>query len=410
MTRQKPKKEELEKLYLVDNISVKKIAKKYGIAHGTAKKWIIAYQLKYRGLRKRRIFERPKKDELQQDYLDSKMSTREMAKKYGVVKNAVIYWLKKNNISLRDNKNFNWQVIGKNAPCKKELERDYETMSLNLIAKKYGVSIEPIELLFKKYNIKKRNRSESRKLALKEGRSISWNKGRNMKDAKVAEMINHLHKAHMKNIIEFSRKQGATLKRLYAEGKIKVWNKGKKLSQEHVKKLSEAKRKLISPEYSKRMREIGLMVKTKIKDTKPERMMEELLKKEGLTDGLVKQYPLNFGDIGMIPDFAYPKNKIAIFCDGDYWHGGLHNLGKNLDKLKDGPRKDSIKKRMKKDEKEHYTLWRNGWTPLRFWQTEIENNPEKIIRDVKDNLLNENFIKKREEDRIEYLKYLNSLE
>ena len=57
---------------------------------------------------------------------------------------------------------------------------------------------------------------------------------------------------------------------------------------------------------------------------------------------------------------------------------------------------------MKKDAKQHHTLWDNGWTPLRFWQTDIEKNSEWVIDQIKKNLYDQEYIKKREEQRKEY--------
>ena len=240
-------------------------------------------------------------------------------------------------------------------------------------------------------------------MALETERSVSWNKGLTKDDPKVKKMVQHLHEKHMEKINEANVKQAITKKKLMDEGKLSVWNKGKKLSPEHRKKLSDAKKKLDSPEYRDRMREIGLKAKPKSGLTKPEKLMKTLLEKEGLTDGLVSQYPLKIGNFTCKPDFAFPEHKIAIFCDGEYWHGGLHHLGQNFEKMKDGPRKENIKNTRKKDANQHFVLWNNGWTPLRFWQHDIERNPISVIQRIKMNLFDIEYIKKREEARREYI-------
>ena len=71
--------------------------------------------------------------------------------------------------------------------------------------------------------------------------------------------------------------------------------------------------------------------------------------------------------------------------------------------MKDGRVKESIKKTMKKDAKQHHVLWNNGWVPLRFWQHDIEENPTWIIEQIKKNLYDKEHIKKREEQRKELL-------
>jgi very-short-patch-repair endonuclease len=71
--------------------------------------------------------------------------------------------------------------------------------------------------------------------------------------------------------------------------------------------------------------------------------------------------------------------------------------------MKEGSRKEAIKRIMKKDAKQHYMLWSNGWTPLRFWQHEIEENPKWVIEQIKKNMFDKDYIKKREKQRKEYI-------
>ena len=131
--------------------------------------------------------------------------------------------------------------------------------------------------------------------------------------------------------------------------------------------------------------------------------MRLLLEKNDLTNGLVEQYGLKIGKFLTIPDFAYPEHKLAIYCDGEFWHGGFHHIKQSFDKMKEGRVKESIKKTREKDAKIHFTLWNNGWTPLRFWQRAIEKTPEWVIEQIKKNLFDKEYIKKREAERKEYL-------
>ncbi|GEM_PF-4369458 len=368
----KPSKEELENLYVTQKLSVMKIAKKIGVAEDTIKHWIISYGLEYKAKGPRKKLIGITKNDLIQLYSIQKLSTRQIANKYNTTKTVITYWLRKYNIPIRNSKTFNWEVRGISPPSKEQLEEDYKTLSVELIAKKYGFSTEPILLLLDRYDIQKRNRSESKRLAEKTGRFVSWNKGKSIDDPKVAEMVKNLHEKHMEKIIEAKTKQAKTRKRLFAEGTLKSWNKGKTgvYSEETINKIREARsRQRITQ-----------------KNTKPEILMRELLKKENLTEGLVEQYSLKIGKILTIPDFVYPEHKLAIYCDGEFWHGGFHHINQSFDKMKEGRIKEGIKKTMKKDEQVHYMLWENGWVPLRFWQHDIEENPKWVIEQIKKNL------------------------
>lgn len=60
-----------------------------------------------------------------------------------------------------------------------------------------------------------------------------------------------------------------------------------------------------------------------------------------------------------IPDIVFEDKKIIIQCDGDYWHSYPNGL--NRDHYQDEILKD------------------NGWTVIRFWEHEINNNIEDCL-------------------------------
>jgi len=74
-----------------------------------------------------------------------------------------------------------------------------------------------------------------------------------------------------------------------------------------------------------------IMSSIKSKGTKPELILAKAMWSSGLR--YRKQYKI----IGK-PDFVFVKAKLAIFCDGDFWHGnnwklrGLSNLEEELSK------------------------------------------------------------------------------
>jgi len=184
----------------------------------------------------------------------------------------------------------------------------------------------------------------------------------------------------MEKIIEAKTKQATTRKRLFAEGKLKIWSKGKT--------------GIFSEETINRIRTARLRQKVTQKNTKPERLMRILLEQNNLTDGLIEQYGLKIGTLVTRPDFAYPEYKVAIYCDGEFWHGGFNHINLSLEKMKDGRIKEAIKKTMSKDVKQHHTLWDNGWVSLRFWQYQIEREPKMVIEQIKKNLFDKGYMNK----------------
>ena len=62
-----------------------------------------------------------------------------------------------------------------------------------------------------------------------------------------------------------------------------------------------------------------IMSAVKSKDTEPERILGKHMWKLGL------RYRKHYKILGK-PDFVFIGNKIAVFCDGDFWHGNNWKL------------------------------------------------------------------------------------
>ena len=90
-----------------------------------------------------------------------------------------------------------------------------------------------------------------------------------------------------------------------------------------------------------------------------------------------KMYPKMYGN----PDFIIEKKRIAIFCDGDFWHGYMYETKKKP------PKKfwrQKIESNMKRDRRISRKLRNEGWSVLRFWEHDIEKRTQicerKILR------------------------------
>jgi very-short-patch-repair endonuclease len=101
--------------------------------------------------------------------------------------------------------------------------------------------------------------------------------------------------------------------------------------------------------------------------TKAERdLMPYLLraKKDGLfgNDGFTTQFRVTAGDSEYLLDFAFPTLKIGVEADGEIFH--------------------SSPKQVTHDKERDMLLAQQGWTVLRFTDTEIERSPQQIIQQV----------------------------
>jgi len=102
-----------------------------------------------------------------------------------------------------------------------------------------------------------------------------------------------------------------------------------------------------------------------------------MLRKEGIY--FQKHYHLRNRKTFTI-DIALPKKKIAVFIDGDFWHG--YNFSERKKRL---PKKYWIKKiedNIARDKKNRAKLKREGWKVLRIWEHEIKKNPEKTSKKI----------------------------
>lgn len=124
---------------------------------------------------------------------------------------------------------------------------------------------------------------------------------------------------------------------------------------------------------SKKMRS-KVMSSIKSKGTTIEEKFSNALRNNG-----IKGYTSNPRMLSH-PDFVFKEKKIAIFCDGDFWHGKEYNklqarLSKNYWKYK-------IRENVKRDKKYNKILKKEGWVVLRFWESDINNNIIKCIKKV----------------------------
>ena len=88
------------------------------------------------------------------------------------------------------------------------------------------------------------------------------------------------------------------------------------------------------------------------------------------------------------PDIALTKYKIAIFCDGEFFHGKDWEVLKP--KLEKGNNPDfwikKITRNQQRDDEVNKQLLFMGWTVIRFWGNEIKKNPEQCVKVVEETI------------------------
>lgn len=110
--------------------------------------------------------------------------------------------------------------------------------------------------------------------------------------------------------------------------------------------------------------------------TGPERALFRLLRAFGL------RHRRHARDLPGTPDAVVPSAKLALFVDGDFWHGRRW--------FRDGIAPASnrafwvgkFEGNRRRDRRADRALRRLGWRPLRIWETDLAGRPEQAARRI----------------------------
>lgn len=113
----------------------------------------------------------------------------------------------------------------------------------------------------------------------------------------------------------------------------------------------------------------ALMSRIRGKNTGPERIVADML----LSLGHLPE--LHAKDLAGCPDFVFRDLKVAIFVDGDFWHGWRFPSWR----LKLSEKWElKIEATRRRDRRNHARLRRAGWKVLRVWEHQVHATPETV--------------------------------
>lgn len=113
-----------------------------------------------------------------------------------------------------------------------------------------------------------------------------------------------------------------------------------------------------------------VMSRIRGRDTGPERAVAA-----GLA-GLSLTWESHARDLPGRPDFIFRADKVAVFVDGDFWHGWRFQLWR--DKL--SPKwEEKIEATRRRDARSARQLRRMGWRVVRLWEHQIAKDPAACI-------------------------------
>lgn len=118
----------------------------------------------------------------------------------------------------------------------------------------------------------------------------------------------------------------------------------------------------------------------KSKDTSIEVSLRRALWKKGY------RYRKNYSALPGKPDIVLTKYRIAIFCDGELFHGKNWEILKP--RLLKGNNPDfwvkKIERNMKRDDENDKRLLFLGWTVIHFWGNDILKNTDQCVKVIEE--------------------------
>ncbi len=125
-----------------------------------------------------------------------------------------------------------------------------------------------------------------------------------------------------------------------------------------------------TPEVSKRMANVHL------KESKAEISLARELWKRGL------RYRKNYKKLPGSPDIAVLKYHIAVFVDGEFWHGKDWDQKKTRLKSNQEYWKEKIEENIARDRRNDLLLTEMGWKPIHFWEKEVNKSLQSCVDSI----------------------------
>lgn len=113
------------------------------------------------------------------------------------------------------------------------------------------------------------------------------------------------------------------------------------------------------------------MSRIRAKDTKPELTLRRLLRERGIRNYRIRS------DLPGRPDIVFPREKVAVFVDGCFWHMCPICYTEPATRKEFWTKK--IEGNVQRDGKVNAELRAAGWTVLRIWEHDVRKDPEKTV-------------------------------
>jgi DNA mismatch endonuclease Vsr len=126
-----------------------------------------------------------------------------------------------------------------------------------------------------------------------------------------------------------------------------------------------------TPEQRKRN-----MQAVKNKDSQIEVTLRRALFRKGY------RYRKNYTKIFGKPDIVFIREKVAVFCDSEFWHGHDWENRKADFKSRQDFWIPKIERNMERDREVNSALEAEGYTVLRFWGKQIKKDLDSVVAEI----------------------------
>jgi DNA mismatch endonuclease (patch repair protein) len=112
------------------------------------------------------------------------------------------------------------------------------------------------------------------------------------------------------------------------------------------------------------------MTRVRTKDTDIEQAVRSALHRRGF------RFRKHVRDLPGRPDIVFPRARVAVFVDGDFWHG--YDFKTWCDNLSDFWRR-KIEANVARDQRNSLALTKDGWQVIRLWKHQVKRDLESCV-------------------------------
>lgn len=117
----------------------------------------------------------------------------------------------------------------------------------------------------------------------------------------------------------------------------------------------------------------SVMSRIRGRNTTPERMIARALRRRRV------YFATHAKELPGRPDFVFRRKRVAVFVDGDFWHGWRFPLWQHKLSQK---WQHKIAATRARDQRNQRALRATGWTVIRLWEHQVQKNVDACVERI----------------------------